>query len=125
VRQDALERQIEATVRDLFMTAGWKPVKTDAAMVIRGTGRGRVQRGHIEAGFPDCIYVLGLPGLQLSLAAVVELKSATGTLEQDQIDMHQHLKLAYQITTVVIREPQEALHLIAEGRRLRTLIRRG
>jgi hypothetical protein len=122
VTWDPLEREIEAAVRDLFITAGWKPVKTDAAMVIRG-GRG-ARRGHIDEGFPDSIYVLGLPGLTLSLAAVVELKTATGTLRDKQIEMHQHLQLVYQITTVIIRDPQEALHLIAEGRRLRSLIRR-
>lgn len=120
---DPLEREVEAAVRDLFLKAGWYPVKTDAAMVTRGSGRGRVKRGHIEAGFPDFIYLFALPGLPLALAAVVELKSPTGELRDDQMDMHRLLRDLYRLTPHVVRSADDALHLIQAGLELRRLLK--
>ena len=120
----ASEAQIESQVRDLFLRAGWySDLKTDAAMVIRGQSRGRVKRGSLPLGFPDRVFLLGLPGYSLGLAALVELKTATGETRDSQLLCHDTLRVVYGLAAHIVRTPEEALHLIDEGRRLRTLLK--
>ncbi|ULH16005.1 hypothetical protein MF271_05060 [Deinococcus sp. KNUC1210] len=108
---------------DLFIRSGWYAVKTDAAQISRGTGRGRVQRGTIQLGFPDMLYLLSLPGTPLCLTALVELKTATGRLRDTQTDLHQHLRQLYGLNVQVVRDVTEVHRLIAEGKRLRRLFK--
>ena len=120
----ATEAQIEAQVRDLFLRAGWySDLKTDAALVIRGQSRGQAKRGSLPLGFPDRVFLLGLPGFSLGLAALVELKTATGETRDSQTACHATLQVVYQLTAHIVRTPEDALRLIAEGRRLRGLLR--
>ena len=119
----ATEAQIETQVRDLFIRAGWySDLKTDAALVIRGQSRGRA-RGSLPLGFPDRVFLLGLPGFSVGLAALVELKTATGETRDSQIACHATLHTVYQLKAHIVRTPEDALHLIAEGRRLKALLK--
>ena len=116
----ASEAQIESQVRDLFLRAGWySDLKTDAAMV----SRGRVKQGTLPLGFPDRVFLLGLPGFSLGLAALVELKTATGETKDSQLLCHNTLRVVYGLAAHIVRIPEDALHLIAEGRRLRALLK--
>lgn len=116
------EAQIESQVRDLFLRTGWyADLKTDTAMVNRGQSKGR-KHGTLPLGFPDRVFLLGLPGFNLTLAAVVELKTATGRTRPDQTECHELVASAYDIPAHIIHSPEEALHLIAEGRRLRAIL---
>ncbi|WP_407543801.1 hypothetical protein Q0M94_28375 (plasmid) [Deinococcus radiomollis] len=116
----ATERQVEAAVVDLFLRAGWHSVKTDAALVIRGGRR----RGSIQAGFPDRVFLLGLGAeALLTLACVVELKTDSGQLSPDQIDMHNHLRDHYRIHPHVIRSAEQAVHLIRAGQVLQARLK--
>ena len=120
----ATEAQIEASVCDLFIRNGWySDLKTDAALVGRGQSRGRVKRGSLPLGFPDRVFLLGLPGLSLGLAALVELKTVTGETRDSQTACHATLHTVYQLTAHIVRTPEDALHLIAEGRRLKGLLK--
>lgn len=121
--QPATEAQIEAAITDLFLRAGWYPVKTDAGMVSRGRSQSRVQRGHIRTGFPDMTYLLGLPGTGLCLAALVETKTQTGKLRSSQIERHTELRDLYGIEAHVIRDPQEATKLIKAAREVLVALR--
>lgn len=113
------ESSIEAQVRDLFVRNHWYPLKTDAALVVRGGKR----HGTIQTGFPDRVFLLGLGAEKLlTLAALVELKTDTGKLSGDQVDRHRELREWYDINPHVIRTPEQALHLIAEGKRLQRLL---
>lgn len=111
----ASEAEIEAAIRDLFLRAGWYPVKTDAALVTRGRASGRVARGHLPLGFPDMTFLRALPGTTLCLAALVETKTATGRLRQSQVERHAELRDLYGLHPHVIRDPQEAVALIREA----------
>lgn len=111
------EAQIEAQVRDYFLRAGWYPVKTDSAMVIRGT-RGRVSRGHLPIGFPDLTMIRSLPGTDLTLAALIEMKTPTGRIREAQVERHAELRDLYGIPVHVIRDPTQATHLITQARRI-------
>ena len=118
----ASEAQIESQVRDLFLRAGWySDLKTDAALI--GRGRGRVKWGSLPLGFPDRVFLLSLPGYSLSLAALVELKTATGETRDSQLVCHDTLRVVYGLAAHIVRTPEEALHLIDEGRRLRALLK--
>lgn len=117
------ESQVEDQVRDLFIRAGWYPLKTDAALVTRGRSRGRVKHGTLPEGFPDRVFLLGLPGFSLGLSVLVELKTATGPIRDSQIACHATLQVVYQLAPHIVRTPEEALPLIAEGRRLRALLK--
>ena len=119
----AIEAQIEAAVCDLFIRAGWYPVKTDAAQITRGAGRGRVQRGTIETGFPDRLFLLGLPGSALGLVALVELKTATGRTRDSQIQKHDELRHLYGLQPQIIRDARQAEFLIREGLRLKVMLK--
>lgn len=112
----ATEREIEGAIRDLFLRAGWYAAKTDAAMVVRG--KGRVARGHLPLGFPDMTFFLGIPRSGLCLAALVEVKTATGKLRDSQEECHQELRDLYGITPHVIRDAAQARTLIAEALRV-------
>lgn len=113
------EAQTEAQISNILTRHGWYPVKTDAALVIRGWGR--VPRGHIPQGFPDMTYLLALPGTPLCLAALVETKTVTGTLSDAQRAKHAELRDLYGLHTHVLREPAQAL--VGEGRRVVGLLR--
>ena len=118
------EAQIEAQVIDLFIRNGWySDLKTDAALVSRGQSRGRIKHGTLPLGFPDRVFLLGLPGFRLGLAALVELKTATGETRESQVACHGTLQVIYNLAPQIIRSPEEALHLIAEGRRLRAVLK--
>ena len=121
VKRDFTEREVESAIAELFERAGWKAVKTDAAMVSRGTGR--VQRGHLPLGFPDMTFFLALPGSHLCLAALVEVKTKTGKLRPSQIEMHRTLQDLYGLTPHVIRDAADALNLIQEGQHLTRRLR--
>ena len=116
----ATEREIEDSIRALFLQAGWYPVKTEAGMVARGT-RG-TRRGHLPPGFPDLTVLRRLPGTPLCLAALIEVKTTTGTLEPSQEQRHAELR-ASGLFPQVIRDPQAAVALITEGHRLARLLR--
>lgn len=114
------EAQVESQVRDLFIRAGWySELKTDAAMIARGSGR---RRGHIETGFPDRVFLLGC-GLGVCLAAVIELKTDTGRLSPEQVDMHHHLRETYGIHPHLIRTPEDATPILALGRQIRKALK--
>lgn len=113
----ASEAQTEAAISDLFLRAGFYAVKTDAALVTRGSRR-RVKSGSIPTGFPDMTYLLGLPGTGLCLAAVIETKTATGQLRDSQVERHTELRDLYGITPHLIRDAREAAALIAMARRI-------
>lgn len=116
------EAQIGAQVRDLFLQAGWySDLKTDAALVSRGKGRGK--HGTLPLGFPDRVFLLGLPGFALGLAALVELKTETGERRDSQVTCHSTLEVVYQLRAHIVRSPEDALHLIAEGQRIRTALK--
>lgn len=104
---DLSEAQTEAQISDVLTRHGRYPVKTDAALVIRGWGR--VSRSHIPQGFPDMTYLLALPGTPLGLAALVEKHAEL----HDQYGLHAH----------VLREPPPALALVTEVRRVVGLLR--
>ncbi|MFC3834772.1 MULTISPECIES: hypothetical protein [Deinococcus] len=116
-RPPASEAQVEAAISDLFLRAGWYPVKTDAALVTRGSRR-RVKSGHIPSGFPDMTYLLGLPGTGLCLAALIETKTATGQARDSQVERHAELRDLYGIAAHIVRDPREAAALIAMARRV-------
>ncbi|QLG11019.1 VRR-NUC domain-containing protein [Deinococcus sp. D7000] len=118
---DLTEAETEAQISDILIRHGWYPVKTDAALVIRG--RGRVPRSHIPQGFPDMTYLLALPGTPLCLAALVETKTVIGKLSDAQTAKHAELRDLYGIRTHVLREPAQALALVGEGRRVVGLLR--
>lgn len=113
----ASERDIEAALRQALTLGGFHVVKTDAGMVGRGSGR-----GHIASGFPDLVCLHRLPGSTLSLAALIETKTATGRLRESQVTRHAELRDVYGLTPHVLRDPAEALLLIQEARRLRALL---
>lgn len=119
----ASEAEIEAAIRDLLLRAGWYPVKTDAALVTRGRTSGRVPRGHIPLGFPDMTFLYGLPGTIFCLAALVETKTLTGKLRDSQIERHAELRDLYGLHPHILRDPQEAVALTQEARRLAALLK--
>ncbi|MCD0156254.1 hypothetical protein [Deinococcus sp. 6GRE01] len=110
------EADTENQIRAAFLAAGWYPVKTDAGMIRRGQKK---KHGHIPTGFPDMTFLYGLPG-GLALAALVEVKTRTGTVSPDQIHMHRTLRQQYGLTTHVMRTAAEAHDLIAHARTLTT-----
>lgn len=116
----ATEREIEDSIRTLFLRAGWLPLKTEAGMVSRGRRAGPA-RGHLPPGWPDLTVLRRLPGSPLCLAALIEVKTATGTLEETQVLRHAELR-TLGLTLHVIRDAAEARHLIAEGHRLAALL---
>lgn len=113
------EADIEASIHDLLLTAGFYPVKTDAALVVRG-GRGR---SHIPRGFPDMTFLYRLPGTSLCLAALVETKTASGKLRQSQVECHAELREVHGLHPHILRDVREAVALIAEARRLARLLK--
>lgn len=117
----ATEREIENSIRDLFLRAGWYPVKSDSGMVARGT-RGRVQRGHLPLGFPDLTMLCALPGTTLCLAALIEVKTLSGRLRDSQVQRHAELRDLYGIHPHVIRDAREAVALIQEARRVAAIL---
>lgn len=121
--QPTTEREIENAIRDAFLSAGWHPVKTDAGQITRGQKPGGRARGHIRRGFPDMTFLLGLPGTGLCVAALVEVKTATGKLRPEQVQMHAELRAHYGIEPHVLRSPQEARALIQTGRHLQAALR--
>ncbi len=114
----ATEREIEDSIRALFLQAGWYPVKTEAGMVKRGHGP---KRGHLPPGFPDLTVLRRLPGTPLCLAALIEVKTATGTLEPSQVERHAELR-TLGLSPQIIRDTEAATALIAEGHRLAALL---
>ncbi|AFD27746.1 VRR-NUC domain-containing protein [Deinococcus gobiensis] len=114
----ATEREIEDSIRALFLQAGWYPVKTEAGMVKRGHG---LKRGHLPPGFPDLTVLRRLPGTPLCLAALIEVKTATGTLEPSQVERHAELR-TLGLSPQIIRDTEAATALIAEGHRLAALL---
>ena len=114
----ATEAEIEAALRDLLTRHDWYGVKTDAALVTRGRHSSRLARGSIRTGFPDMTFLHALPGSSLCLAALVEVKTATGQLRPSQVERHAELRDLYGLHTHVVRAPEEALPLIEEARRL-------
>ena len=110
------EAQTEAAMSALFKRCGWYPVKTEAGMVAKAT-RGRKRKGTLPAGFPDMIFLKGVRGTRLCLAALVETKSPTGKLSPEQIKRHAELAM-YGIRVTVVRDLREAQELIAEARLL-------
>jgi len=105
------EADIEAQLVDLLGRQGLLPVKTEAG-----------RSGHrLPAGFPDLLGFLPLPGSPFALVVLVELKTATGKLRKSQIEYHALLR-AHGLTPLVVRDPQAALALIDEGRRLRRVL---
>ena len=114
------ERETEDSIRALFLQAGWYPVKTEAGMVSRGTRGPR--HGHLPAGFPDLTVLRRLPGTPLCLAALIEVKTATGTLEASQEKRHAELR-ASGLSPQIIRDLGAAADLIAEGNGLAGLLR--
>lgn len=119
--QPATEAETEAAVRDLFLRAGWYPVKTESGMVAKAT-RGRVKRGTLPLGFPDCAYFKGIKGTKLTLAALVELKSPTGVLRLSQLERHAELAM-YGIQVSVVRDVREAQALTEQARRIEAALR--
>ncbi|GGJ65195.1 hypothetical protein [Deinococcus aquiradiocola] len=119
----ASEAMIEAAVCDLFTRAGWYALKTDAAQVTRGARHARPARGTIDVGFPDRVFLLSLPGSPLCLAALVELKTATGRVRASQVARHAELRDRYGLKPQIVRDARQAEHLIHEGLRLRRLLK--
>ncbi|WP_081790813.1 hypothetical protein [Deinococcus phoenicis] len=115
----ATEAEIEAALRDVLLRGGFYPVKTDAAMINRGS-RGR---GSIRTGFPDLTVLHPLPGTTLCLAALVETKTVTGKLRQSQIERHAELRDLYGLQPLILRDPKEAVALIREARRIAGLLK--
>lgn len=108
------EAQLERSVHDRFLSAGWYPLKTDAATRVRG-GKG----GHIETGFPDGVFLLGLD-CGLCLAVVIELKEPKkGKLSDDQVRVHKKLRAHHNIEPHIVRTTAEVDGLIRLGRTLR------
>jgi len=106
-------------VRDLFIRAGWySDLKTDAALVVRGGKR----HGTIKTGFPDRVFLLGC-GLGVCLAVLIELKTESGRLSDEQRDMHHHLRETYGIHPHLIRTPEEAKQIVALGRQIRKVVK--
>ena len=115
------EQQIEDSIRELFLRAGWYALKTEAGMVGRG-GQAR-KRGHLPNGFPDLTMLCRLPGSPLGLVALIEVKTETGELRPSQVKCHGELR-ACGLFPQIIRDADEARHLIAEAQRLSGLLRR-
>lgn len=115
------EREIEDSIRDLFLRAGWYALKTEAGMVKRGQ-RGP-KSGHLPNGFPDLTMLCRLPGSPLGLVALIEVKTDTGELRPSQVKCHGELR-ACGLSPQIIRDADEARHLIAEAQRLSGLLRR-
>lgn len=115
----ATEREIENSIRDLFLRAGWYPAKTDSGMVARGTQR----RGHLPSGFPDLTMLRALPGSPLCLAALIEVKTLTGKLLDSQVERHAELRDLYGLHPHIIRDPREAVALIKEAQRLAAILK--
>lgn len=129
-RPQASEKDIEAALRDVLAYGGFHTVKTDAALVTRRTAErssafGTRGHGSIPSGFPDLIALHPLPGTTLCLAALVETKSALGTLRDSQLALHAELRDKYKLHPHVLRDPGDATLLIAEARRLRALLSKG
>lgn len=118
----ATEREIENSIRDLFLRAGWYPAKTDSGMVARGT-RARVSRGHLPLGFPDLTMLRALPGSSLCLAALIEVKTLTGKLLDSQVERHAELRELYGIHPHIIRDAREAVSLIKEAHRIAAILK--
>jgi hypothetical protein len=114
----ATERETEDSIRALFLQAGWYPVKTEAGMVKRGHGP---KRGHLPTGFPDLTVLRRLPGSALCLAALIEVKTDRGELSASQVARHTELR-QHGLHPQIIRDPQAAAALIAEGHRLAALL---
>ncbi|GGO22073.1 hypothetical protein [Deinococcus humi] len=117
------EAETEAQISDILKRHHWYPVKTDAALVIRG--RGRVPRSHIPLGFPDMTYLLALPGTSLCLAALVETKTLKGKLRDSQTARHAELKDLYDLHVHVLRDPAQALALVTEAQRVLGMLKAG
>ncbi|KQR33141.1 VRR-NUC domain-containing protein [Deinococcus sp. Leaf326] len=115
------EREIEDSIRELFLRAGWYALKTEAGMVARGQ-RG-LRKGHLPNGFPDLTMLCRLPGSPLALAALIEVKTETGELRPSQVKCHGELR-ACGLSPQIIRDADEARGLIAEAQRLSGLLRR-
>ena len=111
------EAEVEGQMTELFIRNGWKPLKTEAGMKKRSG-----HAGYIPAGWPDMAYFLALGETGLTLAALVETKSATGKLRPDQVALHSELRREYGITVHVVRDPQDALEIIRTGRALRVAL---
>lgn len=107
------ETQVESQIKALFLRAGWFPVKTEAGMVARG-GR----PGHLPAGYPDLTMLRALPGTDLCLAALIETKTASGRVRASQVKCHADLQAQYGIRAHIVRDPQQAVHLITQARRI-------
>ena len=107
------EAGTEAQISDILQRHGWYPVKTDAALVIRG--RGHVPRCHIPLVSPNMTYMLALP---LCLAALEETKVPTGKLRESQLAKHAELKDLYDTHVHVLRHPVQALALVTKARRI-------
>lgn len=114
------EREIENGIRELFLRAGWYPLKTEAGMVARGQ-RGP-KSGHLPNGFPDLTMLCRLPGTPLGLVALIEVKTETGELRPSQVKCHAQLRTCG-LSPQIIRDADEARHLIAEAQRLSGLLR--
>lgn len=99
----------------LFLGAGWYPAKTDAGMVQRGTGS---TRGHLERGFPDLTVLRRLPGTVLCLAVLIEVKTATGELNEHQVEFHERVRTLHGIQPQVVRDVDEARTYIAQANTL-------
>lgn len=87
-------------------------------MVKRGHGP---KRGHLPPGFPDLTVLRRLPGTPLCLAALIEVKTETGTLEPSQVERHAELR-TLGLSPQIIRDTEAATALIAEGHRLAALL---
>lgn len=113
---DASEAQTEAALTDLFLRSGFYPVKTESGMVAKAT-RGRRTRGTLPSGFPDMLYLKGIPGSLLCLAAVIETKSPTGQVRLNQQERHAELAM-YGIQVHVVRDVRQGRELVAQARRI-------
>ncbi|AFD25813.1 hypothetical protein DGo_CA1886 [Deinococcus gobiensis I-0] len=82
----------------------------------------RQKHGHLPAGFPDLTVFRRLPGTPLCLAALIEVKTETGTLEPSQVERHAEL-VTYGLSPRIIRDAGAAAALIAEGNRVAALLR--
>jgi hypothetical protein len=97
----ASEAQIEAAIRDYLHLSGWLTVKTDAALVVRGSGR----PGVINEGDPDLRAFRGNRALHL------ETKSRTGKLSSEQRIRHLYLA-QFGITVHVVRSVDDVKRVL-------------